>query len=139
MAKMTFLELAKQILQEAKQPMTYQQIWDMATQKGLTQSLESAGKTPWQTLAAQLYLNIKRQDSIFFIATKRPTTFWLKSRKDELKEDVQELITKEETESLKTPNIKSEICTLCLCIISQMQLNLDCNAKQSTTKKAKNK
>lgn len=106
MAKMTFLELAKQILQQAKQPMTYQQIWDLAAQKGLTQSLDSTGKTPWQTLAAQLYLNIKRQDSIFFIATKRPTTFWLKSRKDELKEDAQELITKEETESLKNTKYK---------------------------------
>ena len=95
MAKMTFLELAKQILQEAKRPMTYQQIWDLAAQKELTQSLDSTGKTPWQTLTARLYTDIKRQDSIFFIATKRPTTFWLKSRKDELKEDVQELITKD--------------------------------------------
>ena len=54
--KMTYLEVAKAVLESATTPLGYQQIWDMVVAKGLDKNLASIGKTPEQTIAARLYL-----------------------------------------------------------------------------------
>lgn len=86
--KMTFLGLAEVILKEAKIPLSFRQIWDLAVKKGLDKKLGSLSKTPHQTLCAGLYVDIRdNKDSKFIFASKKPTTFWLKKRKEELKSD----------------------------------------------------
>lgn len=83
---MTFLELAEEVLKEAKAPLTYKQIWEVAISKGLDKKVSTKGKTPELTLSAGIYIDIKeKNDSKFYIASRRPTTFWLKSREDEVK------------------------------------------------------
>lgn len=83
---MTFLELAEEVLKEAKEPLTYKQIWEVAISKGSDKKVSTKGKTPELTLSAGIYIDIKeKNDSKFYIASRRPTTFWLKSREDEVK------------------------------------------------------
>lgn len=99
--KITFLDLAKTVLQDANMPLTNMQIWEKACQKGLDKLLNSGGKTPQATLAAILYINIRdKADSPFIIASKRPTTFWLKSREDELQKTSDKATTQDSNHNL---------------------------------------
>ena len=83
---MTFLELAEEVLKTAKEPLTYREIWEIAISQGLDKKVGTKGKTPTDTLAARIYTDMKeKSDSKFCITSKRPTTFWLKSREDEVK------------------------------------------------------
>lgn len=82
---MTFLELAQEVLEKAEQPLGYKEIWEAAKEKGLDKKLESLGKTPWQSLGAQLYVNIRdKADSVFMPVSRQPKQFWLKARAKEL-------------------------------------------------------
>ena len=56
---MTFLELAEKVLKEEKRPLTPNEIWNLATEKGYDKEVKSRGKTPWATLGAQLYVSAK--------------------------------------------------------------------------------
>lgn len=82
---MTFLEVAEAVLKEAKTPLSYKEIWGRAKAMEIDKELGSKGKTPEESLSAALFTNIKnKSDSKFFTPSKRPTTFWLKSRKNEI-------------------------------------------------------
>ena len=77
----TFIELAEKVLTEAKQPLTANEIWDFATEKGYDKLLNSEGKTPWASLAAQLYVNVKDNPKCPLLQTdSRPKKFYLKSQ-----------------------------------------------------------
>lgn len=88
MKKLTFIELAKRILEEGKKPLSATDIWEIAKNKGYDNLLHSQGKTPWATLGAQLYCNVRdRKDSPFIKVGTRPKLFHLKklASNDELK------------------------------------------------------
>jgi hypothetical protein len=55
----SFLDLAYDVLEDSRTPLTYQQIWDNAKQSGLASKIESTGKTPWQSLGARLYVEVR--------------------------------------------------------------------------------
>jgi hypothetical protein len=98
----TFLDLAKEVLIESKSPMTYQEIWQRAEEKGLTKKLRSSGKTPWHTLGARLFVDIRdHQDSLFIKVGKRPARFFLTERASEVPNDVIAIIEKEEAKPEK--------------------------------------
>ena len=79
MRKLTFIELAKRILEEEKKPLSSTDIWEIAKNKGYDRLLHSQGKTPWATLGAQLYCNVRdRKDSPFIKVGTRPKLFHLK-------------------------------------------------------------
>ena len=84
MAKYTFLDLAEEVLKQAKTPLTYREIWNRGVELGLDKKLESKGKTPEQSLSARLGSSIEREDLGFVIVSKQPRTFWLASRANEL-------------------------------------------------------
>ncbi len=52
---MTFIELAKKVLLENKDPLTAKEVWVYADKKGYIDQLNSSGATPSATLAAQMY------------------------------------------------------------------------------------
>ncbi len=82
---MTFIELAETILKEEKRPLTANEIWVLATQKGYDKQLNSEGKTPWQTLYAQIYVSAKDNPKTPFAQTdSRPKKFYLKSQATQL-------------------------------------------------------
>ncbi|MGD0901164.1 MAG: HTH domain-containing protein [Thermoguttaceae bacterium] len=93
----SFLDLAYDVLKQAKQPMTYQEIWQFGHDKGLSAKLETAGKTPWQSLGARLYVEVRDNDGGRFIKVgNRPMRFFLKERAEELPADVISKIEKDE-------------------------------------------
>ncbi|MDF2552388.1 MAG: hypothetical protein K0R77_1663 [Chryseobacterium sp.] len=82
---MTFLELAERILKEENKPLTANEIWNMAIEKGYDKQLNSEGKTPWATLGALIYVNAKdNPKSIFSKTDSRPKRFYLKTMADKV-------------------------------------------------------
>ncbi|MHC4168133.1 MAG: HTH domain-containing protein, partial [Planctomycetota bacterium] len=101
----SFLELAEEVLKLAPSPLTYQQCWHEGQAKGLTAKVKTKGKTPWQTMGARLYVDTRDNDNSHFIKVgKRPTRFFLKSRRSELSEA---LLKKIEIEEAKKPAPKT--------------------------------
>lgn len=84
MAKYTFLDLACEVLEIAKTPLSYSEIWNMGVGLGLDKKLQSIGKTPQSTLSAILGRNTSSDHGYFYLTSKQPKKFWLKSRAYEL-------------------------------------------------------
>jgi uncharacterized protein len=82
---MTFLELAKRVLQEEKKPLSSDEIWEIAKSKGYDKLLSSKGQTPWATLGAQLYVNAGKQGSTIEITGARPKRFYLRNSVDQVR------------------------------------------------------
>lgn len=76
---MTFKELAKKIILEENYPLTITEIWQIAKEKGYDEKIASTGKTPDKTLQAQLYTEVKKISSDFYIYQKKPTKFFLRN------------------------------------------------------------
>ena len=89
----TFIDFAKEVLRDADQPLTYQQIWETGCQKALDEKVNSTGKTPWSTLGARLHVDVRDNDNTEFIKIRsRPARFFLKSRKSEISDNFIEKI-----------------------------------------------
>ncbi|MCQ2921733.1 hypothetical protein JT092_03985 [Helicobacter pylori] len=78
---MTYIELAKKVLEQAKRPLKPKEIWERACEMGLDKERSSIGKTPWSTLGTDLGKDKKQ----FYVARKEKGThyYWLKSRERE--------------------------------------------------------
>ena len=63
---LTFLQLAEKVIREESKPLTANEIWKIAESKDYINLLNSSGKTPWDTLNAQLYVNVKNKDQSKF-------------------------------------------------------------------------
>ena len=97
MAIYSFLDLAYDVLKVATQPMTYQEVWQLGKEEGLTFKIKTSGKTPWQSLGAQLYVDVRdNEDSRFMKVGKRPARFFLRERATELLPDSVARIEQEE-------------------------------------------
>ncbi len=78
--KITFKKLAELVLENAKKPLTPLEIWEAAKQIGLFDKLGTVGKTPWLTISAQIYVDIRdNPKSIFYQYSSRPGRFFLRS------------------------------------------------------------
>lgn len=76
---MTYLEIAKQVLQESGKPLPYLELWENAEKFGWTQQKNIKGKTPWNTLSALLILDIRdNPNSPFIRVAEKPIRFGLK-------------------------------------------------------------
>jgi hypothetical protein len=101
MEKLTFLELAKKILKEENRPLTVEEIWKISQQKGYNKLVATEGKTPWRTIGAQVYVNIRDDvNSPFVKIDSKPRKFFLKELVS--KEDL-EKIEKKEKEVVDVP------------------------------------
>ncbi|HUT52429.1 MAG TPA: HTH domain-containing protein [bacterium] len=98
MAKYTFLDLAHDVLKLSNKPLTYQEAWEFAEEKGLTKKLQAWGKTPWNSLGTALYIEIRNEGSKFIQVGKRPARFFLREREKELPREAEIKIEKEEIE-----------------------------------------
>lgn len=103
MKKITFLELGKKVLREKNKPMTVEEIWEFAQEKGYDTLVATKGKTPWRTIGAQIYVDIRdNEESPFVKIDSKPRKFFLKElvseedlRKIEEKEKIKEEIPTE--------------------------------------------
>ncbi|GAA6873659.1 COG2958 family protein [Helicobacter pylori] len=78
---MTYIEIGKKVLEQAKRPLKPKEIWEIACEMGLDKERSSIGKTPWCTIGSDLGKDKKQ----FYVANnkKRPFHYWLKSRERE--------------------------------------------------------
>lgn len=106
MAKYTYSNLAHEALQKASFPMTPNELWDFIVSEGLDKKLGSYGKTPGASLSANLYVDTKKAESLFYISSKKPTKFWLKSRAHEL--DSKEVQKNIQTQAQNEERIKKK-------------------------------
>ncbi|PJZ23978.1 hypothetical protein CH352_18115 [Leptospira hartskeerlii] len=73
---LSFLEISEKALNETGKPMSASEIWALAKDKKW--KTDSVGKTPWATIAAQIYVSIKNNPHTpFRQVSKRPTRFAL--------------------------------------------------------------
>jgi uncharacterized protein len=87
-SKYTFLDFAEEVLKAASKPMTFQEIWSVGQETGFTTKLSISGKTPWQTLGARLFVDIRDNSATKFIKVGRnPARFFLAARRGELTAD----------------------------------------------------
>lgn len=76
---MTIKELCIKVLSEYGQPMTSVDIWNYALEKQYNSLVNITGKTPWQTISAQIYVDMRDNENSKFIKVgKYPTKFFLK-------------------------------------------------------------
>ncbi len=74
---LTGLQLSEKILRETKVPMTPGSMWEYAVKKGYDKETGVRGKTPWQTLQAQIYVHIQKHDNSIFVKVS-PGVFGLR-------------------------------------------------------------
>jgi hypothetical protein len=76
------LEFAYEVLKKSEVPLIYQDIWKKGNELNLVKMLETSGKTPWQTVGARLFVEVRdNPDSKFIKVGKRPAKFFLKEKK----------------------------------------------------------
>lgn len=98
----TFMELAKDTLLKTQKPLRHIEIWEMACELGLDKKLESTGKTPWESISARIYVDIRdNPGSVFCKVGKRPVRFALKSFSKDLLEN-------NDNNTITTSEIKEE-------------------------------
>jgi hypothetical protein len=89
---MTFLQMAQKVLDDEKQPLTASEIWDTAVSKGYEKLVASKGKTPWATLGALIYVDVRdNPSSVFVPIATRPKRFILKNQADSLGDKILEI------------------------------------------------
>lgn len=77
--KYTFKQLSEDTLRVAKVPLTSEEIWEKSKEYGFQDRLDSSGKTPWKTIEARLYVDMRdNPDSVFVQCQNHPTKFTLK-------------------------------------------------------------
>lgn len=79
MSDLTLKRLAILVLKETKTPMTFEEIWDYAVNKSSLDTSKFQGKTPWKTIGAYIYKDLKEKESEsdFVKISGRPTKFFL--------------------------------------------------------------
>ncbi len=99
--KLTFKELAQKVLEEEKRPLTVNEIWKIAVEKGYDKLCGTKGKTPWLSVGAQIYVDIKDNPNTPFLKIdSKPRKFFLKHL---ISEDELRKIEKEEKGKIESP------------------------------------
>ncbi|MBK9746636.1 MAG: hypothetical protein IPO91_07605 [Chloroflexi bacterium] len=101
MKQLTFLELAKKVLEEEKRPLSGEEIWQTAQAKGYDVQVATKGKTPIATLGALLYVHMRdNPNSPFLKAGTRPRRFSLKSLFTD--QQAEQLVAKQDSAPVKS-------------------------------------
>jgi len=78
---MTFLEFAEKVLHDEKRPLSTMDIWEIGKEKGYAKELKTKGFTPWNTIGAQIYCDIRDNEKSKFIKIEGRPIFFLKDIK----------------------------------------------------------
>jgi len=93
----TGLQLSEKILRETKMPMNPQEMWRYAVEKGYDLETSINGKTPWNTLGAQIYTNIQKSPNTVFVkVSTHPQKFGLKEFTYDIEEIESESVPKDD-------------------------------------------
>lgn len=79
------IKMAELVLEHIKRPLSTTEMWEEGKKLGLADRVKHTGKTPWASLGAQIYVDIRdNPDTIFFQYSKRPARFFLKKYQNEV-------------------------------------------------------
>ena len=83
--KCTFEKLIVETLEKSEGPLTASEIWENAVSLGLADKLKSVGKTPWKTIEAKIYTDLKKHreantESQLIKVGERPAKFGLRDK-----------------------------------------------------------
>ncbi len=83
--KYTFEKLIRDILENSDIPLTASEIWSAAEASGKADLVCSSGKTPWKTIEAKIYVDLKKQRefnvaSDLIKVSSRPAKFGLRNK-----------------------------------------------------------
>lgn len=78
----TFKDMAREVLDVKKKPMSADQIWQQASELGLAEKVGSKGKTPARSIQAQLYMDIKESSDSEFVQLSKHEA--IRSQLDEI-------------------------------------------------------
>ena len=105
MAKYTVLDFAVDILRTIEKPLVYQDIWSAGKDTVHAKKLNLKGKTPWQTLGARLFIDVRdNPDSQFIKVGRNPARFFLKARQSELSPEILRVLDIEQ----RTPRLTTQ-------------------------------
>jgi len=77
--KITFKKFAELVLENEKRPLSPLEIWEKGNKIDRIPKIETTAKTPWLTISAQIYVDIKdNEQTIFYQYSDRPAKFYLK-------------------------------------------------------------
>lgn len=80
MNRFTLKSLAEKILEEERKPLTVEDIWEIAKNKEYDALGNFTGKTPWRSIGAQIYVDIRdNPKSPFVKIDSKPRKFFLKT------------------------------------------------------------
>ncbi|WP_273484600.1 COG2958 family protein [Desulforamulus ruminis] len=103
MSRLTFITLAEKVLKEANKPLTAEEIWEYTTSKGYEKEIQTQGKTPWHTIGARIYLDMRDNPlSPFIKVGSRPRRFFLKSLVPLENSLLKELVKRENVQKKKS-------------------------------------
>lgn len=73
----TFLQLAKKVLSEENRPLSATEICKIAVDKGQDSLVGSTGKTPWASLCALLYVDVRDKEVLIKVFSENITPIHL--------------------------------------------------------------
>lgn len=77
----TVIDVAKEVLERTNEALNPIKIYHIANEMGLAKELNLNGKTPWQSFAARIYMDIKENpNSIFEVVATKPMLIKLKNQ-----------------------------------------------------------
>jgi len=75
---MNFLQFAERVIKEENKPLSPNEIWEIGGHKGYDKEITATGKTPWRSIGARIYVDIRDNPNTKFVKLKlKPTKFYL--------------------------------------------------------------
>ena len=118
-----FFDLAQETFKAVKKPLSINDLWKKAVELGVADKIKTTGKTPWNTLGARIYMDIKENpDTDFIQISKRPATFYLRDLWDENK-------IKEEKPNTEKPSFNERDLHVLLTTFVASNPHFNCHTK----------
>jgi len=128
--KITFKKFAELVLEDAKKPLSPLEIWEKGKETSLSERLGTSGKTPWQTIGAQIYVDIRdNPKSLFYQYNSRPMKFYLSKFKEDFKPENAPKEEPSKDDTLKTKFNERDLHTL---LVKFIDSSMDFNAHVKT-------
>ena len=104
--KYGFKEFAVEVFQKVNKPLSNIDIWEEGKKLGLVSKLKTEGKTPWNSISAQIYAEIKDKggESRFKQVSKSPALFALSQQSFNEKDIDNAIDSAEEPENNRNPD-----------------------------------
>jgi uncharacterized protein len=101
--KLTFKKFAELVFESEKKPLSPLEIWEKGQELGFSEKLSTSGKTPWQTIGAQIYVDMRDNPKTpFYQYSSRPMKFYLLKNKEDFKPEEASIEEFSEDETQKT-------------------------------------